>query len=112
MEGLRNSCAAMSRLLSPSLTSRAICASCGVSSVFGLGGPLAGAFAGGQQLDAGPFGEGLGAHRGEHLMRGAQLLARVAAAALAAQPFAVHQVGAGELGSRPGTAFRCSMASS
>ena len=34
-------------------------------------------------------------------MRGAQLLACVAAAALAAQPFAVHQMGAGELGYRP-----------
>ena len=34
-------------------------------------------------------------------MRGAQLLARVAAAALAAQPFAVYQVGAGQLGSGP-----------
>ena len=34
-------------------------------------------------------------------MRGAQLLARVAAAVLAAQPFPVHQVGAGELGSGP-----------
>ena len=55
----------------------------------GPGGPLAGAFAGGQQLDPGPFGEGLGAHRGEHLMHGAQLAARIAAASLAAQPFAV-----------------------
>ena len=34
-------------------------------------------------------------------MRGAQLLAGVAAAALAAQPFAVDQAGPGELGSRP-----------
>src|SRR5271165_4038585 len=68
---------------------------------FGLGGPLAGAFAGGQQLDPGPFGERPGAHRGEHLVRGAELLAGVAAAALAAQPLAVHQVGAGQLGYRP-----------
>ena len=34
----------------------------------------------------------------EHLVRGAQLLARVHAPALAAQPFAVEQVGARELG--------------
>ena len=34
-------------------------------------------------------------------MRGPELVAGVAAAALAAQPFAVHQVGAGQLGYRP-----------
>ena len=37
-------------------------------------------------------------------MGGAQLLARVGAAALAAQPFAVQQVGAGQLGTEPGAA--------
>ena len=43
-------------------------------------------------------------------MRGAQLHACVAAAALAAQPFAVHQVGTGQL--RCGAALpRCPMAS-
>ena len=91
----------MSRLLSPSLTSRAICASCGRELLGGLGAPLAGAFSGGQQLDPRSFGEGPGAHGGEHVMRGAQPFAGVAAAALAAHPFAVDQVGAGELGYRP-----------
>src|SRR5271165_3238309 len=52
---------------------------------FGPGGPLAGAFPGGQQLDAGPFGEGLSAHCLKHVMCDPQLLTRVAAAALAAQ---------------------------
>ena len=69
--------------------------------VLGLGGPRPGAFAGGQQLDAGAFGESLGAHRSEHLVRGAQLAARVAAAALAAQPFPEYQVGTGKLGLHP-----------
>jgi hypothetical protein len=40
-------------------------------SVLSLGGALAGAFAGGQRLNADLFGEGLGAHRSEHLMRSA-----------------------------------------
>ena len=69
--------------------------------VLGLRCPRAGALSGGQQLDPGPLGEGPGVHRGEHLVRGAELAARVAAAALAAQPFAVHQVSAGQLGLRP-----------
>ena len=41
------------------------------------------------------------AHRGEQLARGAQLLARVDAPALAAQPLAVQQARAGELGREP-----------
>ena len=39
---------------------------------------------------------------GEHVVRAAQLRARVQAAALAAQPFAVEQVGAGELSAYAG----------
>ena len=55
--------------------------------------------------------KGLGTHGLEHVMRGAQLLARVAAVVLVAQPFPVHQVGAGELGLARHCP-RCSMASS
>ena len=87
----------MSRLLPPWLTSRAICASWRGELVFGPGRPLASVFAGGQQLDPSPFGERLGAHRGEQVVRGPQLLARVAAAPLTAQPFAKDEMGAGEL---------------
>ena len=57
-----------------------------------------------EQLALGALGERLDAHRGEHLVGGAQLLARVQAAALAAQPFAVEQMGAGELHADAGAA--------
>ena len=52
--------------------------------VFGLGYSLAGVFPGGQQLGPGSFGKSFGAHGLEHVVGGAQLLARVTAAALAA----------------------------
>jgi hypothetical protein len=55
-----------------------------------------GDLAGGPQLAPGALGERFHAHRGEHLVGGAQLLARVQAAAFAAQPFAVDEVSAGE----------------
>ena len=51
--------------------------------------------AGGQQLATGAFGERLGPDATEHLVRSAQLLARVHAPVLAAQPLAVQEVGAG-----------------
>ena len=70
----------------------------------GLGGALAGGFAGGQQLAAGPFGECLHLHRVQHAVGGTQLVPSLRAAALAAQPLAVQQVGAGELGAKLGTA--------
>src|SRR5215475_1394485 len=62
----------------------------------GLRAALAGLFAGGAQLGPGPGGEGRHAHRVEHRKRGAQLVAGVTAAALAAQPLPVQQVCAGE----------------
>jgi hypothetical protein len=37
------------------------------------------------------------AHRGQHLIGGAKVLARIGPAVLAAQPFPVEQVGAGQL---------------
>ena len=62
MEGLRNSCAAMS-WLPPALADQpGDLRLLRREHVFSPGGPLAGAFAGGQQLDQGPFGEGPGAH--------------------------------------------------
>jgi hypothetical protein len=54
--------------------------------------------AGGPQLPGGPGREGFGPHRGEHLVGGAQLVSGVTAAALAAQPLSVHEVGAGQVG--------------
>ena len=60
--------------------------------------------AGGEQLPAGAFGEGLGADRGEQVVGGAQLVAGVDPPVLAAQPLAVQQVGAGEVGPQRGAA--------
>jgi hypothetical protein len=56
----------------------------------------AGSLAGGTQLVRGSFRECVGSHSREHLVRWAQLLAGVGAAALAAQPFAIQQTGAPE----------------
>src|SRR4051794_1371088 len=55
----------------------------------------------GLEFAAGAFGERLGAHRDEQLVGGAELLARVRAPALAAQPLAVEQAGARELDADP-----------
>src|SRR5215471_14663095 len=52
--------------------------------LLGLGGARAGPFAGGAQFARGSFGESVGSHGREHLMREAQLLAGAAAAPLAA----------------------------
>ena len=54
------------------------------------------------ELAAGALGERLGADAAEHLVGGAQLLARVHAPVLAAQPLAVEQLGAGEVDGDPG----------
>src|SRR5580704_4359348 len=67
-------------------------------------GTLAGGLAGCQQLAAGPIGECRHAHLLQHLVGGAQLLPRVHAAALPAQPFPVQQAGAGQFGADPGPA--------
>src|SRR5580658_2592800 len=70
----------------------------------GRSGARAGDLAGGPQLTAGPFGERRHAHLLQHLVGGAQLLTRVQAAALTAQPFPVQQVRPGQLGADPGPA--------
>ena len=62
-----------------------------------LGRPLADRLAGGLQLTAGALGERLHADRRELVVRRPELRARVHAAILPAQPFAVEQVSAGEL---------------
>src|ERR1700749_838137 len=69
-----------------------------------LDGPLTNGVAGGEQLTPGPFGERLDAHRGEQPMGGPQLGAGVPAPVLAAQPFAVQEVGAGHGRAHAGTA--------
>src|SRR5437588_2170335 len=65
--------------------------------IAGLDAARADMLARGQQLALGPLGERLGPHRVEHLKCGAQLLASVEAAPLPPQPFAVEEMGAGEL---------------
>ena len=65
---------------------------------------LAHRLAGGRQLVPRAFGECLHAHRGQHVVSGPQLLTGVCAAVLAAQPLAVEQVRAGELGPQLGAA--------
>jgi hypothetical protein len=62
-----------------------------------LDAPLAGVLTGRLQLDPSAPGERLHAELAKQLVSGAQLLARVAAPVLAAQPFAVQKVSAGEL---------------
>src|SRR4029077_389682 len=69
----------------------------------GFGATRAGPLASGAQVAPGPARERLHAHRVEHGEGGAKLVPGVAAAALAAQPLAVEEVGAGELGTVPGT---------
>ena len=79
-----------------------MCSSCGVSSSRVSRGALAHLLARGEQLMPGAFGERVGAHGDERLVRDPQLLASVDAPALATQPLAVEQAGAGELRTQPG----------
>ena len=95
VRGLMYSCAPISGFVRPSRASRAICASCGGELVARLDRALAHGLTRGEQLDARTLGEAFGAHRGEHLVRGAQLLARVHPALLAAQPLSVDAGGRG-----------------
>src|SRR3954465_12683889 len=62
---------------------------------------LASGLPAGPQLPRGALRERVHAHRREHLVRGAQLLAGIQAPFQAAEPFAVEQVGAGELWADP-----------
>src|SRR5215472_17738299 len=59
-------------------------------------GAFAGGLAGGRELTRSPLGKSLRAHRGENLVGGAKLHARVEAPALTPQPFAVKEMSAGE----------------
>ena len=101
---LRKSRAPISGLDRPSRASPAIWRSWPGELVARVDGALARLLARGQKLAAGALGERLQADRVEHRVGGAQLLARVHAPALAAQPLAVEQVRAGELRSQPGPA--------
>ena len=69
-----------------------------------LGGTPAQGLAGRQQLAAGALGERLGPHPAERLVRGAELVARIHAAVLAAQPLAVAELRAGEVDCAAGAA--------
>jgi hypothetical protein len=69
-----------------------------------LDSALARRLAGGLQLVPGPLGEGLHAHQAVQLMSDAQLLAGVQAPTLAAQPFTVERMGAGERHTNAGAA--------
>src|SRR5918999_3307837 len=70
----------------------------------GVGGTFADGLAGGPQLSGGTLRECFGTRCGEHFVGGAQLFACVRLATLAAQPFAIEQVGPGELTADAGTA--------
>ena len=70
----------------------------------GLGRAFADGLTGGPQLAPGALGECLESHLGEQVVSGAELLACVQSTAVAAQPLAVDEVGAGELGADAGTA--------
>ncbi len=76
-------------------------------------GPFAGMLAGRQQLAFGTELERLGAHDGERLERGAQLLPGVEAATFAAQPLPVEKMSPGELESgehvAPGQEAECEL---
>src|SRR6516164_1880306 len=63
--------------------------------------PLACFLARRQKLPTRALCERFDPHRREHVVRRAELCARVDPAILAAQPFAVHQMGAGERGKNP-----------
>jgi hypothetical protein len=65
---------------------------------------LGGVLARGPKLAPGPCGECLHAYRVEHAVGRAQLLARLAAPPLPAQPLPVQQVRAGKLRTMPGAA--------
>jgi len=60
--------------------------------------------AGGLELGPGPLGEALGAHAGERVGGGAELVAGLPAAALAPQPLPVDQVAPRQVGRRVGAA--------
>ena len=74
-----------------------MCASWGVSTPRVSSVRLRDGLARGQELVAGALGEPLGPDAAEHLVGGSELLARVDAAVLATQPFAVQEPGAGEV---------------
>ena len=104
VRGLRNSRAPISGLDSPSRASCAIWRSCAVSSSrvstvrLRTFSPVASSSLRARSAKASmPIVANM-------VVRGAQLRARVDAAILAAQPLAVEQVGAGELGTQPGAA--------
>jgi hypothetical protein len=59
---------------------------------------------GGQQLAAGAFCETFHAYRGQHLVRGAKLLARVDTAIFAPEPFAGEPMHAGQFRTHAGAA--------
>ena len=104
VRGLRNSRAPISGFDSPSRASSRDLPLLRGQIVARLDRPLAHLLARRQQLPARALGERLHPDRRELLVGGAELLARVDPATLAAQPLAVEQVRAGELGPQPGAA--------
>ena len=102
VRALMKSCAPISGFVRPSRASRAICSSCGVSAVRVSGlrlrtfSPVATSSRRARSANASmPIASA-------QVVRRAQLLARVEAATLAAQPLAVHQMRSGELRTQPG----------
>jgi hypothetical protein len=70
----------------------------------GIFAALAHLLTGRLELSPRAFGEGLDAHGRERVERGPQLVAGIDPPLLPAQPFAVDQVGAGQVGRHPGSA--------
>jgi hypothetical protein len=104
VRGDRNSRVPISGLDRPSAASRAIWASCPVSSTRVVTARLRVVPPPAARSSRRPLGERLHPDLLQHLAGGAQLPAGVRGVALTVQPLPVQQVGAGERGSHPGPA--------
>ena len=83
--------------VAPVATIRAMCCSWAVSASVGRAVRLRGCSPVARQLAGGTGGERVGAHVGQHVVGGAELVAGVQAAAFAPQPLAVDQVRPGQV---------------
>jgi len=99
---LMNSSAPISGFVRPSVPSKPCdVLLLGGELVTGIVSALAHLLAGGQQLASSPVGESICAHRGEHVVRIAELLTRVDPPVLPAEPLSVGQSSAGQVSHHP-----------
>jgi hypothetical protein len=101
VRALMNSCAPISGFDRPSPGEPGNLGFLGCELLARLGAALADLLPGSDQFPAGALGERLHPDRGEQVVGGAQLLARVDASTLAAQPFAVARPSSGRTWVRP-----------